>query len=47
MKNNYYRITFIILSAACVAFSSTSCRTIQGAGQDVEHAGQHLEKAAR
>lgn len=47
MKNKYLRIAFIILSAVWITFSITSCRTVQGVGQDVEHAGKNLEKAAR
>ena len=35
----------LILIAALAALFGTSCRTVQGLGQDVEHAGEHIEDA--
>lgn len=32
--------------ALAVIFSLASCRTMRGVGQDVQHAGQHIEHAA-
>jgi predicted small secreted protein len=36
----------LILIATLAALFGTSCRTVQGLGQDVEHAGEHIEDAA-
>lgn len=39
-----------ILSLAALIIASlsvTACETIHGAGQDIEHAGEHVQDAAR
>jgi predicted small secreted protein len=46
MKTTHRNIIMIILAAALVALTGTSCRTVNGVGQDVEHAGDHIQKAA-
>jgi len=35
------------LSALLFTLAGTSCRTFRGIGQDVEHAGRHIERAAQ
>jgi predicted small secreted protein len=41
------RLAFIVLASALLGMAGTSCRTFQGLGRDVEHAGSHIERAAR
>ena len=36
----------LILIATLAALFGTSCRTVQGFGRDVEHAGEHIEESA-
>jgi predicted small secreted protein len=47
MKTSKENIVFLILSALLFTLAGTSCRTFRGMGQDVEHAGQHIENAAK
>jgi predicted small secreted protein len=39
-------ITLSIIALALFLVATTSCRTIRGAAQDIQHAGSHLERAA-
>lgn len=43
-KTNYLRL---ILAAAFGAIALASCNTVRGAGQDVENAGDRVQRAAR
>jgi predicted small secreted protein len=47
MKTSKENIVVLILSAILFTLAGTSCRTFRGFGQDVEHAGQHIENAAQ
>ncbi len=47
MKTKSTRLILILLASALFAFGITSCRTFRGFGQDVEHVGAHIERAAR
>jgi predicted small secreted protein len=47
MKTSIHRLAFLLLAAALCTVAGTSCRTFRGFGQDVEHAGSHIERAAR
>jgi len=48
MKASRKQLILILIAAlaALAALFGTSCRTVQGLGQDVEHAGEHIEDAA-
>lgn len=37
----------LALAAALLTLLGTGCRTVKGFGQDVEHAGSHIEESAR
>jgi predicted small secreted protein len=37
---------FTLLSLTIVGVSLSACETMQGAGRDIEHAGQSIENAA-
>lgn len=39
--------TLLLLATAILTLTVTSCRTFRGFGQDVQHAGSHIEGAAR
>lgn len=42
------KLKFLTLIAFAVAsFSLTACNTVEGAGEDIEHAGHHVQKAAQ
>ncbi len=41
------RLTLLLLASAICTLVGTSCRTFRGFGQDVEHVGGHIERAAR
>lgn len=47
MKTSIQRLAFLLLAGALCTVAGTSCRTFRGFGQDVEHAGSHIERAAR
>ena len=47
MKSTYQRIALLLLATVITALAGTSCRTVRGLGQDVQHAGSHIEGAAR
>jgi len=47
MKTTTKKILVIALASALTALLGSSCRTAQGFGRDVEHAGEHIEEAAR
>ncbi|MBN8420099.1 MAG: entericidin A/B family lipoprotein [Verrucomicrobia bacterium] len=47
MKTSITRIAFLLLASAALTLTATSCRTVRGFGQDVEHVGGHIEHAAR
>lgn len=45
MKN---RITFMtVLGLALLTFGVAGCNTVEGAGQDIENAGESVQDAAR
>lgn len=46
MKTSHKRILQLILATALCVFGATSCRTVHGIGQDVQHVGSHIERAA-
>lgn len=37
----------LIISSALLALITSSCRTVQGFGSDVEHTGDNIKEAAR
>lgn len=39
-------ISLLSLLALVAIFTLSSCRTMRGVGQDVQHAGRHIEHAA-
>jgi predicted small secreted protein len=47
MKTNTARTILVILLATLGTFLGASCRTFRGFGQDVQHAGSHIEHAGR
>lgn len=47
MKTSFQRIALLLLASAVWTLVGTSCRTVRGFGQDVEHVGGHIESAAR
>jgi predicted small secreted protein len=47
MKNTTRRILPLFLIAAALAFLTSSCNTIRGAGRDVEATGNNIQKATR
>ena len=46
MKTKYLKLTAIVALLSAFAFSS-GCRTVEGAGKDIEHAGEGIQNAAR
>lgn len=46
MKKNTLYLRLILTAAVIIGVGFTSCRTFRGFGQDVEHAGHHIERAA-
>jgi predicted small secreted protein len=46
MKTPMKRIALLLLASAVWTLVGTSCRTFRGFGQDVEHVGGHIERAA-
>ncbi|WP_395740900.1 entericidin A/B family lipoprotein [Prosthecobacter sp.] len=47
MKTSSTRTVFFVLASVVWALAGTSCRTVRGFGQDVEHVGGHIERASR
>ncbi|MBN8417783.1 MAG: entericidin A/B family lipoprotein [Verrucomicrobia bacterium] len=47
MNTSIKRITLLVLASAAWTLVATSCRTVRGFGQDVEHVGGHIERASR
>lgn len=47
MKTSQQRLAILLLASILTAIAGTSCRTVRGLGQDVEHAGHHIENAAQ
>jgi predicted small secreted protein len=47
MKTTTKHLVILAISAAIVAFFSSSCGTVQGFGHDVEHVGDAIEDSAR
>jgi predicted small secreted protein len=47
MKASPIRLSLLLLATALLAVGTTSCRTVRGAGRDVQHVGHHIENAAR
>ena len=45
--NNKKYAPFLLLVAAVFAFAMTGCRTMDGAGQDIERAGEKIQENAR
>jgi predicted small secreted protein len=43
MKPHTLPLCLLLIAAALL---STGCRTFRGLGQDVQHAGNHIERAA-
>jgi predicted small secreted protein len=46
MKKTTIYLRLILTAAAIIGVGFTGCRTFRGLGQDVEHAGNHIERAA-
>lgn len=44
--NTIIRKSMILLSVAAFVFSASACRTIRGAGEDVEVAAEKVQKEA-
>jgi predicted small secreted protein len=47
MKTSHKRLAIFLLATVISAIVGTSCRTVRGLGQDVEHAGHHIEHASQ
>jgi predicted small secreted protein len=47
MKTSTTRLALLVLASAVLTLIGTSCRTVRGFGQDVEHVGGHIERASR
>jgi len=47
MKTSITRTILLVLASAAWMLIGTSCRTVRGFGQDVEHVGGHIERASR
>lgn len=47
MKTSHKRLAILLFATVLSAIAGTSCRTVRGLGQDVEHAGNHIENAAQ
>lgn len=47
MKTSALRLPFLALAAALLALFASGCGTMRGFGNDVSHAGDHIEDAAR
>jgi predicted small secreted protein len=45
MKTSHKHLC-LLLASAIIILTATSCRTFRGLGQDVQHAGNHIEGAA-
>jgi predicted small secreted protein len=45
MLESHTHLAFLILTAVALILGGTSCRTMRGAGEDIQHAGSHLERA--
>jgi predicted small secreted protein len=46
MKKTTIYLRLVLTVAAIIGVAFTSCRTFRGLGQDVEHAGHKIERAA-
>ncbi len=46
MKSSQKRIILLLVAAVIWTIAGTSCNTVRGVGQDVEHVGGHIERAA-
>jgi predicted small secreted protein len=40
-------ISILVLFSALIGFLNTGCRTMEGAGEDIERAGQEIQEEAR
>jgi predicted small secreted protein len=47
MKTSTTHLALLVLASAVLTLIGTSCRTVRGFGQDVEHVGSHIERASR
>ncbi len=47
MKTSLKRLALLLLASAVFTLIGTSCNTFRGFGRDVEHVGDHIERAAR
>jgi predicted small secreted protein len=46
MTTSPTRIALLLFLTALFVVAGTSCRTVRGAGQDIQHVGSHIEHAA-
>lgn len=44
---NKKHLSFFFLLAACLGFAAAGCRTMEGAGQDIERAGEKIQDNAK
>jgi entericidin B len=42
----YFNFFKVVATTVAFAFALGACNTIQGAGKDIEHGGQKIERAA-
>lgn len=47
MQNSRKLIQVILVTLALGALASTGCQTMNGAGKDIEHAGQKIQDNAK
>jgi predicted small secreted protein len=47
MNTSPKQLLRLALAAALLTLLGSGCRTVKGFGQDVEHAGSHIEESAR
>jgi predicted small secreted protein len=47
MKTPKIRLALLLLVSAVTSLIITGCNTVQGVGEDVQHAGYHIKRAAR
>ncbi|WP_221031341.1 entericidin A/B family lipoprotein [Actomonas aquatica] len=44
---HYRKLVFTLLALSATALTFTGCQTIEGAGEDIENAGDAISDAAR
>ena len=47
MNTSPKQLLRLAFAAALLTLLGAGCRTVKGFGQDVEHAGSHIEESAR